>query len=329
MSSPQQLAQHIYSLLGYGILSSEIRELVIAGLRKEPQREFSFVALCDRLGEFWYAYCRGRWFDEGWAHEAWKYFRSLNNPINVEQVNTAVGINLFFLLCAFHREANLQFSPCHHPQTGELLNPEALLLLINKSIIFSNHTFAHCIRAEGLINLNLTGTELSGVMLVAANLVGVNLADSKIVAANLTQAQLQNSNLAGANLTGANLTGANLTGANLTGANLTGANLTGANIHNAIFTNACLDSAILAECDRQTAKLNGAMFSLEEYKLLRNLLIQHSRHQITNSNTSTNIWLDKMTDMGIIESAEGEMTSEDFDYEVENQTILEVSRKGE
>jgi uncharacterized protein YjbI with pentapeptide repeats len=324
MSSPHQLAQHLYSLLGYGILSVEIRELVIAGLRKEPQREFSFAALCDRLGEFWYAYCRGRWFDEGFAHEAWKYFRSLNNPINVEQVNTAVGINIFFLLCASHREANLQFSPCHHPQTGELLNPEAVLLLINKSIIFSNQTFSNCIRSSELINLNLTGAELSGVMLVAANLMGINLADSKLVAANLSQAQLQNTNFAGANLTGANLTGANLIGVNLTGANLTGANLTGANIHTAIFTNACLDGAILAECDRQTVKLNGAMFSLEEYNVLKNLLLQHSRHQITNSNTSTNIWLDKMTDMGIIESAEGEMTSEDFDYEVENDTILEV-----
>jgi uncharacterized protein YjbI with pentapeptide repeats len=324
MSSPQQLAQHIYSLLGYGIVNTQIRELVIAGLRKEPQREFSFVALCDRLGEFWYAYCRGRWFDEGFAHEAWKYFRSLNNPINVEQVNTSVGINLFFLLCASHREANLQFSPCHHPQTRELLNPEALLLLINKSIIFSNYTFANSIAASELINLNLTGAELSGVMLVAANLVGVNLVDSKLVAANLTQAQLQNTNLAGANLTGANLTGANLTGANLTGANLAGANLTGANIHNAIFINACLHHAILAECDRQTLKLNGAMFSLEEYKLLKNLLLQHSRQQITNSNTSTNIWLDKMTDMGIIESAEGEMTSEDFDYEAEDDTMLGV-----
>jgi hypothetical protein len=325
MASPQQLAQHIYSLLGYGILSPEIRELVIAGLRREPQREFSFAVLCDRLTEFWYAYCRGRWFDEGFAHEAWKYFRSLNNPINVEQINTAVGINLFFLLCGFHREANLLFSPCHHPQTRELLNPDALLLLINKSIVFSNHPFASYIRSPELTSLNLAGAELSGVMLVGANLDGVNLVDSKLVGANLSQVQLQNANLAGANLTGVNLTGANLTGANLTGANLTGANLTGANIHTTIFTNACLEQAIIAECDRQTVKLNGAMLSLEEYNVLKNLLLQHSRHQITNSNTNTNIWLDKMTDMGIIESAEGEMSSEDFDDEIQDETILEVT----
>jgi hypothetical protein len=198
-------------------------------------------------------------------------------------------------------------------------------MLVNRSIIFSNHTFANCIRSLELTHLNLTGAELSGVMLMGTNFSGVNLTDSKLVAANFSQAQLENTNLAGANLTGANLTGANLTGANLTGANLTGANLTGANIHTAILTNTCLDDAILAERDRQTAKTQGAMFHLEEYNVLKNLLLQHSRHQITNSNTNTNIWLDKMTDMGIIESAEGEMASEDFDDDVTEETILEAT----
>ena len=90
VDSQSCVAEHIYNLLGYGILSREIEELVMEGLRQQQKHKFCFELLCSRLQDFWYAYCGGRWLDEGIAHKAWSYFKKLDNPINVEQVNAAV-----------------------------------------------------------------------------------------------------------------------------------------------------------------------------------------------------------------------------------------------
>ncbi|MFH7024381.1 MAG: hypothetical protein ACHBN1_03030 [Heteroscytonema crispum UTEX LB 1556] len=70
LDSPNSVAQHLYNLFGYCILTQEIEELVVEGLRREQKHQFSFEILCDRLLNFWYAYCRGRWLDEGIANQA-------------------------------------------------------------------------------------------------------------------------------------------------------------------------------------------------------------------------------------------------------------------
>ncbi|MCC5625694.1 hypothetical protein LC574_32260, partial [Nostoc sp. CHAB 5715] len=117
IDSPSGVAQHIYNLLGYGILSQEIEELAMpaagcayAILRQEQKHKFSFEVLFERLLSFWRAYCQGYWLDEGIAHKALTHFHALQNPVNVEQVNAAVGLNVFLLLCACYRETKGAFS---------------------------------------------------------------------------------------------------------------------------------------------------------------------------------------------------------------------------
>ncbi len=115
ISSAAVFAQQIYDLLGYGLLSIEIEELVAERLWREEARDrgkFRFRTLFTRLHSFYRSYCRGRWMDEGMAHSARDRFGELGNPFNALQIDAAVGLNVFVLLCACGREAQIPFSPC-------------------------------------------------------------------------------------------------------------------------------------------------------------------------------------------------------------------------
>ncbi|MEO1376726.1 MAG: NACHT domain-containing protein, partial [Cyanobacteria bacterium J06635_10] len=54
VESNSSVAEQLYYLLGYGILTQEIEELVIEGLRREQKHKFSFQLLSSRLKSFWY-----------------------------------------------------------------------------------------------------------------------------------------------------------------------------------------------------------------------------------------------------------------------------------
>ncbi|MEH2078595.1 MAG: pentapeptide repeat-containing protein [Nostoc sp.] len=259
VDSLSSVAQNIYNLLGYGILSQEIEELAIAGLRRQQKHKFSFEVLFQRLLSFWRAYCQGRWLDEGIAHKALTNFHALQNFVNVEQVNAAVGLNMFLLLCACYQETKIPFWPCGNPVNLTEFNPEVLSVLIARTTVLHKSAFAT--RIKSLSGLNLSGASLSQVMLTGVNLEQTNLSNAELIGANLAGANLQQANLAGANLQQANLTGANLQQANLTGANLQQAILMEVNLNTVNLTNACLFDAILAEADKKLATDNGALFS--------------------------------------------------------------------
>ena len=141
--------------------------------------------------------------------------------------------------------------------------------------------------------VHLEQTDLSNAELIEANLVGVNLQE--------------------ANLTNANLTNANLTNSNLTGVNLTNANLTGVNLSSVNLTNACLFQAILSETDRKVAVMNGALFSLEQFQTIKNLLSQQSHVNVVHPTEETVAWSDNASQNVFIESVEGEpMIPEDL-----------------
>ncbi|BAY75254.1 pentapeptide repeat-containing protein [Nostoc linckia NIES-25] len=303
LDSPGSVAQHIYNLLGYGILSEEIEELAIEGLRKEQKDRFSFEVLFQRLLSFWRGYCQGRWLDEGIAHKALTNFHALQNPVNVEQVNAAVGLNVFLLLCACYQQTKIPFWPCGNPVNLTEFNPEALSLLIARTTVLHKSAFTN--RVKSLAGLNLSGASLLQVTLTQINLEQTNLSNAELIGANLAGANLQQANLTGANLQQANLAGANLQQANLTGANLQQANLVGVNLNFANLTNACLFDAIISESDKKLATDNGALFTKESFpKLKRSQLHQPllKAKKIT-SNTDVN-WNHPAT-IGLIESCEG------------------------
>ncbi|NJR17442.1 MAG: NACHT domain-containing protein [Calothrix sp. CSU_2_0] len=328
LDSKNSVAEHIYNLFGYGILTPEIEELVIEGLRCLPAKEFSFATMCDRLSVFWYSHCQGCWLDRGTAHKAWNYFQTLQNPLNVEQINSAVSLNVFFLLSACHREAKRSFFPCRNPSNWEEFHPETLTQLINRTSILAPQAFQKRLRSKSLNHVNLSGANLAQVTLAGVNLETINLGSANLAGANLTNTNLAGANLANANLAGANLANTNLSETNFSGANLANANLTNAKLQSAILTNACLHNAILLPDDKETVRLNGGMFALEEYQALKQLLSQQSRLELANARNptaNTDIWFSNMPEMGLIESIEGEMLPEDlYEDDADDETFVGV-----
>ncbi|MGH1396461.1 MAG: pentapeptide repeat-containing protein, partial [Trichormus sp.] len=321
IDSHKDVAQHLYKLLGYGILTPEITKLAIASLRNQPQTNFSWQVIMQRLEFFWRSYYQGRWLDEGIAHTALSYFHKLENPVNVERINTYVGINIFLLLAQIHKEIQITFSPCGNQNYIPEFYPEAMLMLLAK-VTFLGRNVIEIIHCDSLAGINLAGASLAHIMLAGANFEQTNLANAVLTGANLSGANLTDVNLTSANLSGANLTGANLTGANLSGANLTGANLTNVNIYNVNFTNTCLSDAIISETDREALQFQGALFSLEQFQALQVLLSQQSLLQIYENTEQTEVW-ENQDDIGMIESVEGElMLSTNFDEDGDDATVF-------
>ncbi len=308
LDSASSVAQHLYNLLGYGIITQEIEALVIEGLRRQQKWQFSFEVLCQRLESFWRDYCQGRWLDEGIVHQALPNFHSLHNPINIEQVNAVVGLNVFILLCAGDRLAKVSFSPCGNHKNLAEFHPQALFELIGRTAVLSANAFTKRIRFQSLAGINLSGAFLLNVMLAKVNLRETNFSEAALMGANLAGANLTEANLLGANLIGANLASTNLTGANLTSANLTGANLTDANLAGTNLTYTCLYDSLLSEAQKQFAMLNGAIFSLEEFHRLKRFVSENSPLSSFNTAANTEIHEEDILNIGFIEIHEDEPT---------------------
>jgi hypothetical protein len=324
IDSPSSIAQYLYNLLGYDVITPQIEELIIEALRNKQKSNFSLELLLPRLELFWRGYCQGRWLDEGIAHQARTYFQTLQNPINVEQINANVGVNIFLLLCGSSRLTKTPFSPCGNPIKLAEFYPEALLMLIGR---VTNHILKKRVFSQSLAGINLSKASLLQVMLAEANLERTNLSDATLIGTNLAGANLTGANFTGANLTGVNLTGANVTNANFAGANLTGANLTNVNLDTVNFTNTCLFDVNLTHSQRDIATLKGALFSLEQFHTLKKLLLQPSLMSIDNSAYKTEAWLNGNQDIRVVESLEGEPISTMYSYDddAEDETVFSVN----
>lgn len=319
------VAQHIYGLLGYGILSLELEALVIERLRREQKRNadvFSFAVLWQRLYRFYRAYCRGQWLDEGIAHQAHSQLQLLQNPSNVLQVDAAVGLNVFLLLARGAREAQIPFWPCGNPDIPQEFDPDQLLSFIGRTAALSPTVFWQ--RARGsLSQLHLAEACLNQVMLAEANLEHADLSTAELVGINLAGANLCHTNLSWASLVGANFSNANLLEANLEGADLTGANLKGANLKSANLAHACLFQAQLDEQSQNSATHSGAIFSPEEFQSYKQSL---TPTKIIGKFDDDDLLEDETPIF--IESAEGELILPDIqygdegeEYEYEGETV--------
>jgi hypothetical protein len=304
------VAQHLYGLLGYGILSPEITALVVERLRREQQRNphfFSFAVLFQRLYRFYRAYCRGQWLDEGIAHQAHSQLRLLHNPLNVLQVDAAVGLNVFLLLCLGAKEAKIAFWPCGNPDIPQEFDPDQLLSFIGRTAALSPSAFWQRAR-DSLSQIHLAEACLNQTMLAEANLEQANLSEAELIGINLSTANLHSANLSWASLAGANLSNANLEQANLEGADLSGANLKGANLKSVNLTHACLFQTQLDEQTKHLAIHSGAIFSPDEFQAYKQSLtptkiIENSEDDLLEEETPI-----------FIESAEGELVLPDTQY---------------
>ncbi|MBD2255378.1 NACHT domain-containing protein [Nostoc parmelioides] len=298
LNAPSSVAQHLYNLLGYGVITPEIEGLVIAALQTQQK-----PILLQRLESFWRGWCQGRWLDEGIAHKALPYFHSLQNLVNVEQVNTNVGINVFLLLAAISRDIQVAFSPCGNPANVSEFYPHTMIMLLAKAAFSGSNALIKRLCSQSLAKINLSGAFLSQVVLTGANLEQANLCDAVLVNANLVGANLNNANLAGANLAGANLTGVSLETVNL--------------------TNACLCDVLLTEAEREIAQLHGALFSLEQFQVVKSLLSKQSYLSVFSTKEKTKFWNQNNLDAGLIESLEGELIMPTIlDHETYDETVF-------
>lgn len=308
---PASVAQHLYTLLGYGILSPEIEALVVERLRREQRRNsniFSFSVLFQRLYRFYRAYCRGQWLDEGVAHRAHAQLAELNNPLNVLQLDAAVGLNVFLLLCSGAQEAQIPFWPCGNADIRQEFDPDQLLSFIGRTAALSPTAFWQ--RARGsLRKIQLAEACLNQAMLTEANLEQANLSTAELIGINLANANLYRANLSGASLAGANLSNANLSDANLEGADLSGANLKGANLKSVNLTHACLFQTQLDEPNKNIAMHSGGIFSPEEFQSYKQSL---TPTKIIGRGEEDDL-LEEDTPI-FIESAEGELMLPDIQY---------------
>jgi uncharacterized protein YjbI with pentapeptide repeats len=321
VDSPADLAQHLYKLLAFGILSPEVEELAIAALKRQEARDrhvFSFAVLFERLYQFYRSFCRGRWLDTGVVHEARHLVPS--HAFNALQIDAAVGLNVFLLLCAAHREAVVPFYPCGDPQILHEFDPDRLLTLIGRTTVLSPIAFWQRARLS-LHQLSLEGACLHHALLAQGSFWKTNFFKADLVGTNFSGANLQEANLSWANLTGANLSGANLSAAKLEGANLTGANLTGATLQLVSLTNACLYQAQMDEATREFAQTNGAIFSLEQYYACQQALA--GLEMANNQQEEENLDVDTLL---LIERASGAIVTPDTseaDYMNEETVFLE------
>ncbi|MFH7024382.1 MAG: pentapeptide repeat-containing protein [Heteroscytonema crispum UTEX LB 1556] len=100
--------------------------------------------------------------------------------MNVEQVNAAVGMNVFLLLCSFHRQIKIPFAACGNPANLAEFNPEAVITLIARTAVLSKNAFATRMRFKFLPYLNLSRAYLRQVMLCGANLRQINLSNADL-----------------------------------------------------------------------------------------------------------------------------------------------------
>ena len=268
LSSSGEVAQYIYQYLGYGVLSSEMQNLLVERLWREEQKNpqnFSFALLFERLYPFYQGYCYGRWLDEGLVNLAYNQLKNLGNSLNLLQVNAATGLNVFILLCVTSRLASIPFFPCGNPEQPEGFDRQRLLLFIGQSTVLSHSCFAQRIK-ESLTKIQLISASLPNLVLPQANFKKGNLSLAELSNANLIEANFKDANLTWANLAGANLLNANFHNANLEGTDLSRANLLGVDLSGAELKNTCLFATKLDEVNQNIAKKKGALFSLEEYE---------------------------------------------------------------
>jgi len=293
--SDNQMAEEIYDLFGYGGLTQEIVEYIVALLDTkvtslDANNQFQLeqlFQLFQRLEEFYIDWCKGVFIDEKQKNLPQIKMQQLSvqgSSLGLREVDIYTGLNVMILLLTLNRYAHtkdelkgkIAFYPCGQ-KDSEKFESERMLRIVYYSSSVNLNTFLKTLSlflsGANLEGVNLSGVNLSGANLSGANLEGANLLRANLFRANLSSANLFRANLSGANLSGANLEGANLLRANLfranlssanlfradlSGANLVRANLLGANLSGAILVRANLSGAILVRANLSGAILEGA-----------------------------------------------------------------------
>jgi uncharacterized protein YjbI with pentapeptide repeats len=267
--SDKELEWQVYDLFGYGDLTVEVVEYLMALLVKS---EAELVVLFERLHEFYLDWCDGKFIEATEETLPQKKARELQQwhiESGQRLVDVYTGLNVIILLFELHRygqsqeelQEQLRFYPCgqHGSENFERMK---LLKIIGYSQCLGVCAFVPIVgkflRGADLSRADLSGADLSGADLSGAYLSRANLRDAYLSPADLSGADLSGAYLSRANLRGANLRGADLSGAYLSGAYLSGAYLSGADLSGADLSGAYLRGAYLSDADLSGANLSSA-----------------------------------------------------------------------
>lgn len=299
----------VYDLLGYGHISPEIIEYLMALLKRKSDFGCQlWQNLLDRLYDFYLSWCDGEFIEfptdlkEAVTLPLKKasQLRQYKIQRGQRQADIYAGLNALILLLEINRYGKqagladtIAFYPCGKKGDKDF-EPSRLLKAIGYSESLGWGTFARelglflsfanlngaylsgaylegaCLNSANLSGAYLDGAYLEGAYLPSGNLDGAYLEGAYLQRANLKGASLAGANLSGAYLSNAKLSSANLEGANLSGANLTSANLEGAKLEGANLSGANLESANFSGASLDRANLEGA--NLNGARFDRNLL---------------------------------------------------------
>ncbi|WP_307785962.1 pentapeptide repeat-containing protein [Okeania sp. KiyG1] len=267
----KDLEWQIYDLFGYGSLTAEVVEYLMALLVKS---EVDLLVLFERLHGFYLKWSDGEFIEDTKKTlplEKAKQLEQWDIQSGQRRVDIYTGLNVMILLFELHRygqsqeelREELHFHPCGE-HGSEDFEATRLLRIISYSECLGNADFADIV-GNFLTNADFRGAYLATVILCGATLIDANLRDANLSNADFRDADLTCTDLNDAQLIHANFSGAELTGAELTGADLSGANLDAiliyANLINANLINADLSDATLSGADLSGADLSGAYLS--------------------------------------------------------------------
>jgi len=275
--SDNQMAEEIYDLFGYGGLTQEIVEYIVALLDTkvtslDANNQFQIEQLFQRLEEFYIDWCKGVFIDEKQKNLPQIKMQQLSvqgSSLGLREVDIYTGLNVMILLLTLNRYAQtkdelkgrITFYPCGQ-KDSEKFESERMLRIVYYSSSVNLNTFLKTLSLfledANLEGAYLLGANLEGITLFRANLSGANLSGANLSGADLLIANLSGANLFRANLFRANLLGANLEGANLEGTTLEGAYLLGANLEGAYLEGANLEGTTLEGANLEGANLEGA-----------------------------------------------------------------------
>nr|WP_225226123.1 pentapeptide repeat-containing protein [Komarekiella delphini-convector] len=261
-----KLAEEIYDLFGYGGLTREIVEYLMALL--DSEEKFQYLKLFERLSDFYLDWYQGKFIDgqklKIFPFNQMQKFQAQNISLKLREVDIFTGLNVMILLLELHRYAqtqdelkdNIVFYPCGKKDSDNF-DGQRLLRIIGYSNSVTVSTFLET------VGYFLSGANLRGANLSGANLSGANLRGANLSGANLRGADLSNANLSGAGgyarfPCGADLRSADFSQANLSGAGLSDANLSHANLSRADLSRAHLDRANLSHANLSHANLSRA-----------------------------------------------------------------------
>ena len=241
----------LYDLLGYGGLTPEIVEYLMALLTKSAT--FDPVRLFHRLEDFYLRWCDGEFIDELDSENLpQKKLRSLRDQvqetggaIGLRQVDVYTGLNVMILLFELHRygrsreelEKKICFYPCSQPGAKEF-DESRLLKIIGYSDCVTVGAF-RTIASSFISSSKLNSIDLSKVDFFKVNLINADLSNAYLAFAGLNDADHSNANfsnaiLAFADLSDSDLIFADLRKADLVSTSLVNADLSGADLSGAI-----------------------------------------------------------------------------------------------